>query len=111
HLVGDAVLKKISERLKKSVREVDMIARYGGEEFCVVLPETAKEFALTVAERLRRSVEAEQIKAFDEGIKMTISIGVSTYPEDGDNVEVLIDKADAALYRAKRKGRNSVCAA
>ncbi|MBD3426371.1 MAG: diguanylate cyclase [Candidatus Omnitrophica bacterium] len=109
HLVGDAVLKKIAEKLKSSVREVDMIARYGGEEFCVVLPETTKELALSVAERLRKSVESKEIKAFDEKVKVTVSIGVSTYPEDGEQVESLIEKADTALYKAKRAGRNRVC--
>lgn len=111
HLVGDAVLKKIAERLKGSVREVDMIARYGGEEFCILLPETAKELGVTVAERLRKSVEASVIKAFDEKIKATVSVGIATYPEDGKTVEAIIEKADTALYRAKRKGRNAVCTA
>lgn len=109
HLVGDAVLKKISGRLKKSVREVDMIARYGGEEFCLVLPETTKELAISVGERIRRSVEEESIKAFDEELKMTVSIGISTYPEDGVKIESLLEKADTALYKAKRRGRNKVC--
>ncbi|MBD3295897.1 MAG: diguanylate cyclase [Candidatus Omnitrophica bacterium] len=111
HLVGDTVLKKIAERLKSSVREVDMIARYGGEEFCIVLPETPKDQATTVAERLRKSVCLENIKAFDEDLRMTVSVGIATYPEDARNVEDLIEKADTALYRAKRKGRNRVFAA
>ncbi|MFH1879096.1 MAG: GGDEF domain-containing protein [Candidatus Omnitrophota bacterium] len=111
HLVGDAVLKKISEKLRNSVREVDMIARYGGEEFCVVLPETTKELAVTVAERLRRSVEEDEIKAFDEKVRITVSIGIATFPHDGEDVSSLIDKADTALYRAKRTGRNVVCSA
>ncbi len=110
HLVGDAVLKKIAEKLKNSVREVDMIARYGGEEFCVVLPDTAKDLAMSVAERLRKAVELKEIKAFDESVKTTVSVGVATYPEDGDSVEFLIEKADTALYKAKRGGRNKVCA-
>ena len=111
HLVGDAVLKRIASRLKKSVREVDMIARYGGEEFCIVLPETTKELASHVAERLRGSIESNLIKAFEEELKMTVSVGLSTYPEDGSTVETLIEKADTALYKAKRKGRNRVCTA
>ncbi len=111
HLVGDAVLKKIAERLKGSVREVDMIARYGGEEFCVVLPETSKQLAMTVSERLRNSIESKGIKAFDEEIKKTVSVGIATYPEDGNDVDSLIEKADTALYKAKRKGRNLVCSA
>ena len=111
HLVGDVVLKRIAGKLKESVREVDMIARYGGEEFCVVLPETTKKLAMTVAERLRRSVESKDIKAFDENIRATVSLGLATYPEDGKSVEDLIEKADTALYKAKRKGRNIVCTA
>ncbi|HPS19489.1 MAG TPA: GGDEF domain-containing protein [Candidatus Omnitrophota bacterium] len=111
HLVGDAVLKEIAERLKLSVREVDMVARYGGEEFCVVLPETTSDLARTVAERLRKSVESGVVKAFDEKIKVSVSIGVATYPADGNSASVLIDSADNALYRAKRKGRNRVCLA
>jgi diguanylate cyclase (GGDEF)-like protein len=111
HLVGDAVLKKIAERLKGSVREVDMIARYGGEEFCIALPETTKKLALAVAERLRKSIESEKIKAFDEEARVTVSVGISTYPEDGEDVESLIEKADTALYKAKRQGRNAVCTA
>lgn len=109
HLVGDAVLKKIAERLKNSVREVDMIARYGGEEFCIVLPDTSKELAMAVAERLRKSVESKEIKAFDESIKISVSVGIATYPEDAEQVAALIDKADNALYKAKRMGRNMVC--
>ncbi len=111
HMVGDAVLRIIAERLKDSVREVDMISRYGGEEFCVILPETEKKLAVTVAERLRSSVESKNVKVFDENLKITISLGVATFPEDGDTIETLIDKADTALYKAKRKGRNLVCTA
>jgi len=108
HLVGDAVLKEVAGRLKFSVREVDMIARYGGEEFCVVLPETTKDLAATVAERLRASVAASEIKAFNEKIKITVSAGIATYPADGDKVSSLIEAADTALYKAKRQGRNRV---
>ncbi len=109
HLVGDTVLKTIAGRLKKSVREVDMISRYGGEEFCIVLPETAKKSALVVAERIRTSVESKEIVAFDEKIKTTVSVGIATYPEDGEDVNTLLENADSALYKAKRKGRNRVC--
>jgi len=109
HLVGDGVLKRIAERLKNAVREVDMIARYGGEEFCVILPDTTKALASTVAERLRKSIENESIKVFDEEIRATVSIGVATYPKDGKEIGALIDKADMTLYKAKRQGRNRVC--
>lgn len=109
HLVGDAVLKEIAERLKASVREVDMVARYGGEEFCIILPETTKEQALIVGERLRKSVEFKEVKAFDEKVKTTVSAGIATYPEDGEDAASLVEVADTALYKAKRKGRNRVC--
>jgi diguanylate cyclase (GGDEF)-like protein len=109
HLVGDAVLKEIADRLKTSVREIDMVARYGGEEFCVILPDTDKDIAVTVSERIRLEVENKDIKAFDEEIRATISVGVATFPGDGDTVESLIETADTALYKAKRRGRNRVC--
>ena len=111
HQVGDAVLKEVAERLRTSVREVDMIARYGGEEFCIVLPETNKELAIAVAERLRKSVESAEIKAFDEKVKITISAGVATYPDDASSADAIMEMADTALYKAKRKGRNRVCPA
>jgi len=111
HLAGDSVLREVAERLKVSVREVDMVARYGGEEFCVVLPETTKKLAVMVAERLRKSVESADVKAFEEKISTTISIGIATYPEDGKDATSLIEAADTALYKAKRKGRNRVCVA
>ncbi len=111
HLVGDAVLKEIARRLKKSVREVDMVGRYGGEEFCIIFPDTGKELAMVVAERLRTAVNSDKIKVFDEAMKLTISSGVATYPNDGTSMNFLIDKADAALYMAKRKGRDTVCKA
>ncbi|MBF0215805.1 MAG: GGDEF domain-containing protein [Candidatus Omnitrophica bacterium] len=111
HLVGDAVLKEIAGRLLSSVREVDLIARYGGEEFCVLLPETGKELATTVAERLRKAVEAKDIRAYDAHIRATVSVGIATFPEDGLTINGLIDKADSALYMAKGRGRNQVMTA
>lgn len=109
HLVGDVVLKRIAGRMKKSVREVDMIARYGGEEFCLVLPDTSKDVALSVMERLRESIDSKSIQAFGDKTHMTISVGIATYPEDGEEVDELLKMADTALYKAKRKGRNTVC--
>lgn len=111
HLVGDVVLSKIAERLRASVREVDLIARYGGEEFCIVLPETDKDPAVTVSERLRRSISSRPINAYGEKINITVSVGVATYPEDSSKVQGLIEKADMALYKAKRDGRDRVCTA
>jgi len=110
HLVGDAVLKEIGILIKANVREIDFVGRYGGEEFCVVLPETSKEGGEFVAQRVRLAVAQSQIKAFDETLKVTISLGLATSPEDAANPQELIDKSDWALYRAKKLGRNRVSA-
>jgi diguanylate cyclase (GGDEF)-like protein len=108
HLVGDMVLKEASSIMKKNLREIDIIGRYGGEEFSVILPETLKKDAAMVAERLRSSVEQTKISAYDENIDVTISIGISTFPDDTDEPNQLIDKADQMLYKAKEQGRNRV---
>ncbi|MEI7999011.1 MAG: GGDEF domain-containing protein [Candidatus Omnitrophota bacterium] len=110
HLTGDCVLKEIGLIIKENIREIDIVGRYGGEEFCVVLPETELEGARLVAERIRIAAQERLIKAYDTTIKITLSIGVSSYPADGQQVEELIDKADWALYRAKTQGRNCVVA-
>ncbi|OGX42695.1 MAG: hypothetical protein A3G37_04125 [Omnitrophica WOR_2 bacterium RIFCSPLOWO2_12_FULL_46_30] len=111
HIVGDAVLKGIAGILSASLRSIDMCARFGGEEFCLMLPETSKEQAFTVSQRIRLKVQEARIKAFDENLTCTISIGVASYPDDAKQINALIDKADKALYRAKAQGRNRVCAA
>ena len=107
HLVGDAVLKEISSIIKSNIREIDLVGRYGGEEFALILSETSKETAYQVGERIRQIIENNKFKAYDEVLKLTISIGISGYPADGDARDSLIDKADMALYEAKRKGKNS----
>ncbi|MFH1594055.1 MAG: sensor domain-containing diguanylate cyclase [Candidatus Omnitrophota bacterium] len=111
HLVGDVVLKDIADIVKKNIREIDFVARYGGEEFCVLLPEAKKESARNVAERIRKIIEGHTIRAYDESVKMTVSIGVSSFPSDSKDPKSLIENADRALYAAKRKGRNRVCLA
>ncbi|MFC1807638.1 diguanylate cyclase [Candidatus Omnitrophota bacterium] len=108
HLVGDVVLKETSEVLKQNLREIDIIGRYGGEEFSIILPETTKEAAQAVCERLRGAVENSLIKAYDETIKLTVSAGVTAYPDDTSEPKQLIDKADQMLYRAKSEGKNRV---
>ncbi len=110
HLTGDQVLKEVGVIIKESIREIDIAGRYGGEEFCVVLPDTDLEGAKAVAERIRKAAANKPIKAYDTVIRITISIGLSTYPADGKVQEELIDKADWALYRAKSQGRNCVVA-
>jgi diguanylate cyclase (GGDEF)-like protein len=108
HLVGDVVLREVSQLLRKNLREVDLIARYGGEEFILLLIETDPEQALPVAERLRQLVEVHPIRAYDETLTQTVSLGLACFPEDGPELQTLIEHADEALYAAKRAGRNRV---
>ena len=104
HQAGDQVLTKVADVLRDSVREIDCAARYGGEEFVVLLPETGAAGAADVAERIRSRLAQESFS----GGAITLSIGVAEFPEHGENPETLIAGADAALYRAKREGRDRV---
>ncbi|MDI6758217.1 MAG: GGDEF domain-containing protein [Candidatus Omnitrophota bacterium] len=109
HLVGDVVLKEVSKTIKDNIRQIDFMGRYGGEELSVILVETNKENAYLVAERIRQAVELKYIAAYDEVLRVTISIGISVFPIDALTQPTVIDKADEALYRAKGLGRNKVC--
>jgi diguanylate cyclase (GGDEF)-like protein/PAS domain S-box-containing protein len=110
HQVGDIILKGLSDLLVKQARAVDHICRYGGEEFTVILPETGKAAAMQIAERLRAEVERRPFEIGDgRTIRITVSIGVATYPKEADSPEEVIKAADVALYAAKDAGRNRVC--
>ncbi|MEK6611767.1 MAG: GGDEF domain-containing protein, partial [Gemmatimonadota bacterium] len=111
HLVGDDVLRDVAALLQHAVRTMDVVARYGGEEFVVVLPETSLAGATTFAERIRENVEAATFAGSrGEPLKLTASIGVSSYPSTTvQTVDDLFARADEALYRAKADGRNRVC--
>lgn len=109
HLYGDAVLIEVARILKQGIREVDLLCRYGGEEFVIMLPETTKPQAKIVAERLRQNIAQDKFQAYGESATLTISIGIASLPEDTTEGQELIDKADEALLRAKREGRNCVC--
>ncbi len=111
HPAGDGVLQVIAEIMEKMVRETDIVARYGGEEFSIILPETDKDGAAKLAERLRKRVEDEPFSMEERqpGGKVTISVGVAAVPDDADNAKDLIDRADEKLYEAKESGRNKVC--
>ncbi len=108
HQAGDEVLARVAGVLQATVREVDCAARYGGEEFSVMLPETGLQGATEVAERVRVGVAEEPFVFRGKTVRVTLSIGVSEFPTDGETSEALIEAADRALYQAKRKGRNRV---
>jgi diguanylate cyclase (GGDEF)-like protein len=110
HMVGDVILKTTADIIKLNCREIDLIGRFGGEEFMVILPMTSKDGAIFAAERIRKSLENKKIRAFDELLTVTVSIGVASYPQDSNSGQDLIDKADWALYRSKQTGRNKVSA-
>lgn len=109
HLVGDAILREITRTIKESIRQVDFMGRYGGEELSTVLTETDKDQARIACERIRQAIESRRFTVYDEDLKVTISIGISTFPNDATDNLTLIDKADKALYQAKQAGRNRVC--
>ena len=113
HKIGDMVLKRLAEVCVAALREVDIIGRIGGEEFAILLPETDTNEAKEVAERLRDSVEKTRITLEGGGLPLqsTVSIGVASLRSREDNIDVLLNLADGALYTAKANGRNRVCAA
>ncbi len=112
HLVGSQTLRNLSQLFLQCVRQVDTLARYGGDEFTILLVDTSHEAAITIAQRIRHTVEANLFEAgAGETLRLTISIGVATFPEHGQERDVLLDVADKAMYRAKSLGRNRVCSA
>jgi diguanylate cyclase (GGDEF)-like protein len=108
HPVGDQVLQEFAKCCKSSVREVDLIGRYGGEELVILLPETDRETALLVAERVRAKIAATPVVVSDHEIHVTASIGVAGKDENTLQLETLIARADQAMYIAKHRGRNCV---
>ncbi len=108
HQAGDEVLVNMGAIFLDCVREVDYAARYGGEEFLILLPRTNLTGAVEVAERIRDRVAEENMDREDTTMPVTLSIGVAEYPTHADNADALIAAADAALYQAKRRGRDRV---
>lgn len=107
HHVGDICLKEIANIIQNCLRKVDTIARWGGEEFIILLPQTKKENALTLASRILTAVSSNKFSSFPKQI--TISIGISGVPESSiDTTEKLINTADLAMYEAKAKGGNRI---
>lgn len=110
HLKGDIILKMVAHVITQTVRDVDMPARYGGEEFVVILPETNQKDSITIADRIRKRVEEIDFSGQEglEYLKITISIGVASFPVNATKEKALIEAADKACYEAKRTGRNRV---
>jgi len=111
HAAGDAVLKSMAEIFRTSIRTEDIACRYGGEEFTIILPDVTVAVAVDRAESIRRAVENLRLP-IDKDVygEFTVSIGIALFPEDGGASDLLLRRADQALYRAKRQGRNRVCA-
>ena len=109
HQSGDAVLKQVAQTLKKNVRSTDIVCRYGGEEMSVILSNTNKEEAIHTAQKLCNAVSERLFDlANNQKEHVTISLGVSTYPQNGETSQALIEHADKGLYKAKENGRNQV---
>jgi diguanylate cyclase (GGDEF)-like protein len=106
HDAGDQALRELAECFKQELRGVDSAARFGGDEFALILPQAYAEGALIVAERLRARIADIQISGFGN---LSASMGIATFPSHGSSRSDLVPAADAALYKAKRTGRNRVC--
>ena len=110
HDVGDEVLREFAVRLATNVRAIDLACRLGGEEFVVIMPDSGLEGAHRVAERLRLHISGSpfRVAGADEPLAVTVSIGVAATLSESDTPDALIKRADAAVYAAKRAGRNQV---
>ena len=111
HQAGDSILKDLAKLLKDHSRKMDLVCRYGGEEFGLILPQTDKKEAFQIAERLRMDIEKHTFANVDilPSKKLTVSVGIASFPEDGLLPAELISASDKALYQAKNKGRNNTC--
>ncbi|MCK9603970.1 MAG: sensor domain-containing diguanylate cyclase [Candidatus Omnitrophica bacterium] len=111
HQAGDTILKELANMLKKQSRKMDYVCRYGGEEFTIILPQTDRKEAFLIAERLRENIAKhpfikEEILPSE---KLTVSLGLAVFPEDGISPSELLHHSDKSLYEAKNKGKNSTC--
>lgn len=108
HSVGDKVLANVARQIESKIRECDILCRYGGEEFVLLLPETEMNASLALLEKLRISLEACNFHFQDQPVPVTMSCGVASFRK-GDSIEDVFDRADQAMYLAKRSGRNQCC--
>lgn len=109
HRTGDEALCKVTALLESSVRDTDIVLRFAGDEFAVFLPNTDNKTASEVARKIVDAISRSALEVLDKSVKVSISVGVATYPEDGENRISLFDFADKALYAVKKRGRNGVC--
>lgn len=108
HLQGSEVLRRVAQVVAAALREVDILAKYGGDEFVAILPRTDRQGAAILAERIRAAVEEHGFPGEGGRMKITSSMGIAEFPGDGQSSRDLLEAADAALYEAKRSGRNRV---
>ena len=108
HEAGNRLLRSLAERIRAELRYTDVPARYGGDEFVVLLPETPAAGAVDVAERIRDSMSAKPLLFDGKTVPCTVSIGVASFPEDGQSMDAIVGRADRAMYKAKNGGRNRV---
>jgi diguanylate cyclase (GGDEF)-like protein len=110
HEVGNVTLAQVAGVLTACIRDVDILSRYGGEEFIVILPQTGGEEAWVIGERIRRQIEDTKFGPDQNGdpVRLTVSVGVSCYPENGSPERQLVDSVDQALYKAKGSGKNAI---
>ena len=106
--MGDQVLKTAAESFQQGLREMDLVGRWGGEEFVMLIPAVSLDLGRTVAERARITLEALTVDATPEPLRITASFGIAFDASGTESFEDLISEADAALYEAKRRGRNRV---
>ena len=106
HEGGNRLLRHVVKHVQEQLRNTDVMARYGGDEFVVVLPETNGSGGFELSERIRAAIAASRLDMPGKTISTTISVGISSYPDDGGSVMALMEKADKAMYRAKQAGKN-----
>lgn len=109
HQVGDKIIEFLANLMKQKSRAIDIVGRYGGDEFVILAPRVSQDISVTVAKRLHHLIGQQKLSLDDKELTFSVSIGISTYPIDGNIKEELIKKADQALYWAKQHGRNRIC--
>ena len=109
HQAGDTVLKQVAQLLKSNVRATDVVCRYGGEEISIILPNAGKDLAIPTAEKICHRIAEKRFKLNNnQESSVTVSLGVATYPADGEDASQIIEAADKRLYQSKHNGRNQV---